>query len=95
MSEYSWNIKTRGPVVRYLYRQGLLPLIVWETKFASQYPVEAFERDIEALETEDLETILDRWLRGNNIIGFAPAILHTVKVIQKAQKAERRKREAA
>jgi hypothetical protein len=68
-----------------LKSSGVYRKIMWHEEFKENHPG-YFERNRADIESETVEQLLDRWCRGNNLVGFAPSILNAVDAIRKACK---------
>lgn len=76
-----------GPRGKYLRRVGVLGQILWHEQYPEDFPGH-FAQDRQRIETETVEQLLDRWCRGNNLIGYAGPILETVDILRKAAKVK-------
>jgi hypothetical protein len=72
-----------GPRAKKFLATGFLASLFWDHyKYPQQSSRDLLLRDLTAIENESEEQILDRWCRGQNLIRFAPSIIHAVDSIR-------------
>lgn len=69
--------------LKQLEKEGLLRELLWEERYPDQEPRPGyFKWHREWLETAPLEEVVDLWLRGQNLIGFAGKMIHGIETLR-------------
>jgi hypothetical protein len=79
------NEAKHGKRAKRLKRLGIYEEVMWHEGYREEREGQ-FKQEREALETESLERVFDRWLRGQNLSGFSAIILRRVEQLKKVTK---------
>ena len=90
-SEKFGTMLTVGKRLKKLLDDGVGYRLLWSEDYPDQEESTPdgrgeFQHTREWIEKASLEDIFDLWLRGNNLIGYAPSILRATKVFREVCK---------